>query len=213
MSLAFEDIFGIPDAFAGLAMAGRTDAWLLASAARAHGVGWDPQRLARFEGSYLGHLARELQRPGPRKGIMPGIGPLLDALSARDDVHLALLTGNYHAGARIKLEYFNLWRYFRCGAFGDTVVDRNHLLPDAISQVRASGVSVVSASRVVVIGDTPLDVACAAAGGARSIAVATGSHGVEELMAAGADAVFRTLADTGAVLRTIARLSCQSGPG
>ena len=50
---------------------------------------------------------------------MPGVRELLDALAARDDVYLALLTGNYEGGARIKLEYFDLWRYFRCGAFGD----------------------------------------------------------------------------------------------
>lgn len=207
MSRAFEDVFGIPNAFDGLEMGGRTDAWLVTTAARAHGLTCSPDALSRFEAAYLAYLARELQRPGPRKGIMPGIGSLLDALAGRDDAHLALLTGNYEAGARIKLEYFDLWRYFRCGAFGDTVFDRNHLLPDAISQVRACGISVVSASHVVVIGDTPLDVACAAAGGARSIAVATGSHGAEELAAAGADVVFETLADTESVLQTISCLT------
>ena len=50
---------------------------------------------------------------------MPGVRELLDALAPRDDVYLALLTGNYETGARLKLEYFDLWRYFPCGAFGD----------------------------------------------------------------------------------------------
>jgi phosphoglycolate phosphatase-like HAD superfamily hydrolase len=222
MSLAFQEVFGIADAFAGLPLSGRTDAWLLATAAQAHGIVPDPVTTARFESSYLTHLSREIERPGPRKGIMPGVRTLLDMLAARDDAHLALLTGNYEAGARLKLEYFDLWRYFRCGAFGDTVFDRNHLLPDAISRVRACGFSVVSSSHVVVIGDTPLDVACAQAGGARSIAVATGSHSVEDLRAAGADAAFETLVDIDAVLNEIWRgaereggppLTDEDGPG
>ena len=203
MSLAFEDVFGIANAFDGLALSGRTDAWLVATAATAHGLVLDAPARARFESSYLTHLAREIDHPGSRKGIMPGVVALLDVLTARADAHLALLTGNYEAGARIKLEYFDLWRYFRCGAFGDTVFDRNHLFPDAMSRVRACGFPVASASQVVVIGDTPLDVACAAANGARSIAVATGSYPVADLRAAGADVVFETLADTNEVLNEI----------
>ena len=103
---------------------------------------------------------------------------------------VALLTGNYEAGARIKLEYFDLWRYFPCGAFGDEAPNRNGLVPKAIVRVAACGGPAFSAADAVVIGDTPLDVACAAFSGARSMAVATGSHGVEELRAAGADVVF-----------------------
>ena len=64
---------------------------------------------------------------------MPGVRDLLDALAERDDVYLALLTGNYEAGAQLKLEHFDLWRYFRCGAFGDGAADRNGLVPKALS--------------------------------------------------------------------------------
>src|SRR5207344_2607099 len=104
--------------------------------------------------------------------------PIFDTLSDRDDVYLALLTGNFERGARIKLEHFDLWRYFPCGAFGDHLVERNALLPIALDQVRASGGPDFHPSDIVVIGDTPLDVAVAVAAGARSIAVATGSHDV-----------------------------------
>ena len=207
MSLAFQDLFGIRDAFAGIAFNGRTDAWLVATAAQAHGIAADSPDLGRFPSLYLNHLSRELHRPGPRKGVMPGIEPLLDVLGSRDEAYLALLTGNYETGARLKLEYFDLWRYFTCGAFGDAAFDRNGLLPTAISQIRACGGPVVSASQIVVIGDTPLDVACARAGGARSIAVATGGHSAEELTASGADVVFDTLADTEQVLSAIHRLT------
>jgi phosphoglycolate phosphatase-like HAD superfamily hydrolase len=207
LSLAFEELFGIRDAFRGIAFGGRTDAWLVAQAAQAHGIPPDAPELAQLPARYFTHLSRELHETGSsRKGIMPGVRPLLEALSARDDVFLALLTGNYETGARMKLEHFDLWGFFACGAFGDTVFDRNHLLPDAISQVRACGGPVVPASQIVIIGDTPLDVACARAGGARAIAVATGSHSADELIASGADVVYETLADTADVLSAIHRL-------
>src|SRR5439155_14506603 len=150
--------------------------------------------------AYLAHLSTELDRPGPRKGVMPGVRRLLDELAARPDVYLALLTGNYEEAARVKLEYFDLWRYFRCGAFGDDAPDRNGLLPKALAVVRARGGPAVSPADTVVVGDTPLDVACAAAAGARSIAVATGGYDVDALRAAGADVVFDDLSDTDAVL-------------
>jgi len=203
MTVAFAELFAIRDAFAGVAMAGRTDARILADAVAAHGIRADADELTRFPGIYAQHLTREIDKPGPRKGIMPGIRPLLDALSARDDVHLGLLTGNYEACARLKLQYFDLWRYFRGGAFGDNAPDRNRLLPRAVAHVASQGGPVVDARDAIVIGDTPLDVACAHASGARSIAVATGNFSVEELRAAGADLVFADLGDTDAVLRTL----------
>ena len=207
MSNAFEEIFGIRDAFRGVPLAGRTDAWILRDGAAAHGIPPDSPALARFRSTYLKHLVVELEKPGPRKGVMPGIGPLLDALSARDDIYLALLTGNYEEGARIKLEYFDLWRYFRCGAFGDEAPHRNGLVTRAVERVAACGGPVLEASDALVIGDTPLDVAGAAFSGARSLAVATGNHSVDELRAAGADVVMPDLADTRAVLRVIADLA------
>lgn len=204
MSLAFEDVFAIRNAFQGVPMAGRTDAWILNDAAAAHGLSLDPSDLSRFHDRYLHHLAIELEKPGAaRKGLMPGIRELLDALALRDDVYLALLTGNYEAGARLKLEYFDLWKYFPCGAFGDDAPHRNVLVPKALIAVAAGGGPVFAATDAIVIGDTPLDVACAAHVGARSLAVATGSHSVEELRAAGADAVLKDLSDTQEVVRLV----------
>jgi len=205
MARAFEDVFGIGDAFGGIAMPGRTDAWILSGAASAHGISAAPPLLARFRGAYLAHLAHELHEPSPgkRKGVMPGVRALLDRLSTHDDTYLALLTGNCEEGARLKLEYFDLWRYFRSGAYGDEALDRNALLPAALARIESCGGPAASASDVVIVGDTPFDIDVALAGGAHSIAVATGGHGVEELTAAGADAVFETLADTNAVLDAI----------
>jgi phosphoglycolate phosphatase len=205
MTRAFEEIFSIADAFRGIQMAGRTDASILADAAAAHAIPLDSPALARFPDVYLRHLATEIPNRGPRFGIMPGIRELLDALSDRDDAYLALLTGNYETGAQLKLEHFDLWRYFRCGAFGDGAADRNGLVPKALARVAACGGPAFAPSESIVIGDTPLDVACAKAGGARSIAVATGNHTVDQLRAAGADVVFEDLSDTQEVLAAILR--------
>jgi len=203
MSLAFEEIFGIRNAFSGVPLAGRTDAWILRDGATAHGISPDSPALARFRDIYLRHLAIELDKPGPRKGVMPGVRELLDALAARDDIYLALLTGNYEGGARLKLEYFDLWRYFRCGAYGDDAADRNALVPVAVGRASACGIPSIAPADVIVVGDTPHDVACARAAGATAVAVATGGYTADELRACGAAIVFDNLRDTPRVIESI----------
>jgi phosphoglycolate phosphatase len=203
MASAFEDVFSVPDAFRNIEMPGRTDSWILSDALTAHGLRSVAADVARFREAYLGHLRNEIQRPGPRKGVMPGVHALLDVLIGRDDVYVALLTGNYQDAARVKLDYFDLWRYFPCGACGDAAPDRNGLLPKAMATIRSCGGPDVAPSQVVVVGDTPLDVACAAASGARSLAVATGGYDTDALRAAGADMVMQDLGDTRRVLRAL----------
>jgi phosphoglycolate phosphatase len=200
MSRAFEGVFSVPDAFARVPMMGRTGSGIVSEALALHGVTCAAADLVRFRDVYLEHLRTELPQPGPRKGMMPGVRRLLDMLQQRDDVYLALLTGNYAEAAQLKLEYFDLWRYFRFGAFGDEAVDRNSLLPKVVAGIRESGGPAVPPRNVVVIGDTPLDVACAVAGGARSIAVATGSYDAAALRATGADVVLDDLSDLDEVL-------------
>jgi phosphoglycolate phosphatase len=201
MSRAFEDLFAIPDGFRDIAMAGRTDTWILSRAAEAHGI--RPGDLSSFHDVYVAHLERELDPPNPAKAIMPGVRALLDALASRDDVYLALLTGNYQSAARLKLEHFDLWRYFQCGAFADDAPDRNSLVPKALERIRECGGPAVSTDDVFVIGDTPHDIECALAAGARPVGVATGGYSVEQLRDCGAEIVFADLRDAGAFLRLV----------
>ncbi len=179
---------------------GRTDAWIVAQFAAGHELDGDPDALHRFHQAYLRHLERELEHPGPRKGIMPGVRPLLDHLSERRDIVLGLLTGNLEAGARLKLQHFDLWKYFSTGAFGGEVVERNHLFAVALDRVAEVHGARFDPSDVVIVGDTPFDVAVARAGGARSVAVATGSHDSHALAASGADVVLDDLSDLDASL-------------
>jgi len=196
LTRAFRDVFLVDDAFRGIPMPGRTDPHIVAEAAARAGLTPDGPRLSRFRTRYRECLREELRQPGPRKGILPGVGPLLDALHARPDVFLALLTGNYTDAARIKLEYFDLWKYFACGAYGEEAPDRNHLVKVVVERARACGAHAAALERVVVVGDTPLDVACAHAAGALAAAVATGGHSTQELAESGADVVFEDLSDT-----------------
>jgi phosphoglycolate phosphatase len=204
MNRACEEVLGHRDALDGIAFAGRTDWVILHDALRGIGRNLDEELFARLRDAYARHLREEIELPGQGvKAVMPGIRPLLDALSARPDVFLALLTGNFEQGARIKLEYFNLWHYFHCGAFGDDAADRNALVPFALERARRCGLDAVAPDSVFVVGDTPHDVSCARAGGVVPIGVATGSFSVADLRESGAEIVFADLGDTKAFLRVI----------
>ena len=203
MTRAMVEVFGVEGAFNDISMAGRTDWYLLSIALSQAGQTLNPSEFERFRAVYIRFLEEEvLERGEGRKGIMPGVRDLLDTLASRDDVVLGLLTGNFVEAARIKLEHFDLWRYFRCGAYGDDAEDRNALVPVAVERARACDGG-RAFTRVVVIGDTPHDIACAAAAGATSLAVATGGFDVDSLRTAGADVVFEDLGDTQAVLHVI----------
>jgi len=206
MSRAFEQLFGVGNAFGSIPMPGRTDWWLLERALDTHGIAHDDPRVAQFHDVYLGRLARALDEPAPaaaRKGVLPGVRELLDELADGRAASLALLTGNYERAARLKLEHFDLWRHFHAGAFGDSVSDRNLLLAEALHRAGRAIGRAFTAAETIVIGDTPHDVAVAKAGGARSIAVATGSHSVDELRATGADYVFQDLSRVSEVVAAI----------
>ncbi len=153
---------------------------------------------------YVECLDVELADPGFTARLLDGVPELLDALEARDDVVLGLLTGNVEPGARAKLRAVGIDPdRFRVGAFGSDHEHRPEL--PAIAQLRVRdllGVDVPGRD-VVVIGDTPADIECARSVDARAIGVATGRYPVEELALHGAAAVFADLTDTEAVVRAI----------
>lgn len=206
MNRACEQVIGHSNALDGVAVAGRTDWIILHDALRAIGHEMDEDLFARLRDTYVTLLREEILLPGEGvKAVLPGVAGLLDALRARPDVFLALLTGNFEEGARIKLEHFDLWRYFKCGAFGDDAADRNALVPFALDRARACGLDGIAPEDVFVVGDTPHDVACARAVGAVPVGVATGSFSVADLRGSGADIVFPDLGDAAAFMRVIDR--------
>lgn len=203
MTRAFADVFGIPDAFAGIPMPGRTDDRILADALLRAGIPAPAEQIDRFRDRYQETLTEEIRLPNPGKRLMPGVVPLLELLSARPDVVVGLLTGNYPEAARIKLEQFDLMRFFAFGAYATEAPDRNGLVPVALERARARGFAPQSPGDVVVVGDTPLDVLCAHSNRAVAVGVATGGHETGTLRKAGADFVFDDLSDTAWVLQAL----------
>lgn len=204
MNRACQEIVQAEDAMTSVEFAGRTDWSILADIMGKYGRTLDSALLADVRDRYVRHLADEIQHPGTGvKDVMPGINPLLEELQRREDVALALLTGNFVEGARIKLEYFDLWKYFPCGAFGGDAASRNDLVPIALNRAREHGLVNGEPSKVLVVGDTPNDVECALVAGATPVGVATGGYSTDDLRAAGAEVVFDDLADTGAFLELL----------
>ena len=200
MVRAFHELFGCDNPFGEVSMAGRTDTFLLSQALTRAGVADDEETHQRFRAVYLRLLAEEIGKPGTgRKGVMPGVAPLLERLETQGGAHLALLTGNYRDAAEIKLTHFDLWRFFRWGVFGDESPDRN-MLAQLARERAPREVADAAVDTIVVVGDTPFDIECAHAIGARAVGVATGGHTVDELRASGADVVFADLSATRAVI-------------
>ncbi|HJU43757.1 MAG TPA: HAD family hydrolase [Vicinamibacterales bacterium] len=201
MTRAFQEAFGITDAFKGESFGGRTDSYLVSKALKQAGLPDTTENHDRFRATYLPLLAEEIEHPGQgHKGLMPGARELLEALQEYDHLHLALLTGNYREAAEIKLQHFEIWEFFEWGAFSDDHQDRNELVPIAKTRAETYDIPAEAIERVIVIGDTPHDIECARVAGAKSIAVATGGFTVEQLKDAGADEVLRDLSDTQQVI-------------
>jgi phosphoglycolate phosphatase-like HAD superfamily hydrolase len=198
MTLAFAQLFGIEDGFAGIGFSGRTDTAILREAVGVHGLDGDfPALLARFQAAYHSILPRTLAESGGY--VLPGVRELLAGLRAATGAFLGLATGNFHEAARLKLARFGLYDSFLAGGYADDSEDRAELVAIAIERLAAAGGG-HGPREVYVIGDTPLDVAAAQANGARSLAVATGFFSADELAAAGAGLVFPDLSPWQAVL-------------
>jgi len=198
MNLAFAQLFGIDQGFAGIGFAGRTDTAIFRDAVGVHGLdGEFPALLARFQETYYSILPRALSEV--QAHVLPGVREVLAGLQAAPGAFLGLATGNFREAAHLKLEPFGLYDFFLAGGFADDSEDRAEVVAIAIERLaEASGGP--DPREVYVIGDTPLDIAAAEANGARSVAVATGFFSVDELTAAGAGLVFPDFSSWQAVL-------------
>ena len=185
---------------------GKTDPQIVRELMRLAGHGDEiiDARMERMLDRYVSYLHEELATATQPPLVYPGVRELIDAIDQREDALLGLLTGNLASGARAKLESVGINPdRFRVGAFGSDHELRGEL--PAIAQRRArEALGLEIAGRdVVVIGDTPADVDCGRAIGARAIGVATGHYSVDVLASHGAAAVFADLSNTPDVLRAI----------
>ncbi|MFO1019749.1 MAG: HAD family hydrolase [Planctomycetales bacterium] len=193
MESALEEAFGITAPTQGVPYEGRTDRAISEDLMRHHGVEATPEEWLRFREIYLTWLPKCLKE---RQGmVLPGILPVLKELVQRDDCILGLLTGNTRRGAFHKLERYGLHTYFEFGGFGDDYTNRDDVARSALEAVHAKTSGKYALEKIWVIGDTPFDVRCGKAIGAKTIAVATGTHPVGELHASTPDYVFEDFSD------------------
>jgi len=201
LAKAFARIYGHEPDFSRLDVSGRTDQWIARLVLEQQGVPATPTNIHDYLESYLQCLPGELQaRPGR---VLPGIIELLERFHAHPGVAQGLLTGNLQEGARLKLEHYRVWHYFSFGAFGDDSAMRNELGPHAVRRAQEKHGTEFARSEVYVIGDTPHDIACGQAIGAKTIGVATGSFSVAELQRYGPTAVFADFSNPEAFVRLI----------
>jgi phosphoglycolate phosphatase len=193
---ALVQTFGTAGAVDTYDFRGKTDQRIVLDLMQAAGV---PERDIRVRlHTCFDAYVRELDMlvgDGERVQLMPGIADVVRELAARDDALVGLLTGNIEMGARVKLRSTGLWPLFRVGAFGSDDIDRRRLPAVACERARAMLGHAVPFERVVIIGDTPLDVDCARACGAVAVAVATGHHASHELSACAPDLLFTDFSD------------------
>ena len=163
--------------------AGRTDPEIARAILLQSGVSADriDARWADFKRAaaeeYAVRVADDLSR-----FLAPGVVDVLGALSEREEVRLSLVTGNLEAIARLKLARAGIGAFFPRGqgGFGSDHEDRSEL--PAIARARAGRPGApYPRAETIVIGDTPLDIACARADGCRCFAIATGPFRAEDL--------------------------------
>lgn len=187
---------------------GKTDPQIVTELLEAagHSGPHEAERVNALCRRYVALLELELQRPSNRTTVMPGILALLDRLEAESGVVLGLLTGNLAEGAFLKLKSGGLDpRRFRVGAYGSDAAHRPALPPIAARRAEPYFGWVPSGSEVVIIGDTPADIACGECISARAVGVATGAYSLSDLEACGPHVVFENLSDTDRVLEAILR--------
>ena len=195
LKVTLEAVFEVKGSLSDIDFAGRTDKWITKRIFEKFEIEPSPENFDRFLSAYLEVLPVELSASSAT--LLPGVKDLVQVASRTEGVTQGLLTGNLRKGAEAKLRLHSLWEYFPFGAFADDSEYRNDLGPFALSRAQSHAGVIFPPERVWVIGDTPHDVACGKAIGARTIGVATGGHhSVDDLLESRPTAVLRDLSDS-----------------
>jgi phosphoglycolate phosphatase-like HAD superfamily hydrolase len=191
MAAALAEGFGCPADTGDVPFSGRTDRSIVRDLFALHQIDDSPEHWQRFVDHYLRLLPQLLAH---RRGrVLPGVMPVLDSLVAASAQTVGLLTGNVPIGATAKLTHYQLSQYFAFGFYGDRHHHRDEVAIEARQVLRGRFPDRPDDLDIWVVGDTPGDIQCARAIGARVIAVATGLFSVPQLEAAGADLVVADL--------------------
>ncbi len=202
-----ESVFGTAGRLKEMAVSGMTDWQIVLEALSPEGFTREQvrERVLELRERYVAELERvsSLEHEEPLFQLLPGVREVLEAARSHPRYVSALLTGNVEPAARLKMRVVGLSEFFTLpGAFGDDSHDRRDLPAVALRRLsRRLGVR-LKPSQLIVIGDTPNDIACAQHFGARSVGVGTGRvNSVETLRPHKPDILLTDLSDTEAVMR------------
>lgn len=198
---ALKSEFGVEARLDDIDWSGRTDRFIVRQILSKYGLPTDDGTFDRYLNTYVSALPAEMERAGSL--VLPGIQALLDRAAASAEVAQGLLTGNIRKGAETKLGFHGLWDYFPFGAFANDSELRNDLGPHALRRAAETTGHTFGGAQVWIIGDTPHDIACGKVIGARTLAVATGHHPMDELLAHEATATLADLSDVDEVWRLL----------
>ena len=191
----FSTEFDLHDGAEKLKFAGRTDVSLVREFFTQHGIVPDADHFQKFFASYLKHLKEMVAASSGE--VIPGVHEFIAALKNLPmPPQIGLLTGNIREGARIKLSHYHLWQEFAFGGFADDHEERDCIAGIARDRAAKLVETPLEGSEILVIGDTPLDVRCGRAIGAKVLAVATGGSSYEDLQKTDADWVEKELTVT-----------------
>ena len=203
---AAEEHFGIQrEHFPPLQLAGSTDPAIAMDVFGHMSRQHTPEEVIAFLDRYLSHLQRRLQAEDFTGYTLPGVTQLLEALRSESEAHLGLLTGTVRRGAVIKLSRHGIYEHFVDGGFGSDHHDRNQLGPVALKRMQDATGATYHIDDVIVIGDTPKDIRCAEAFGAKCLAVATGQYSYAELSALNPWRCVESFADVPAIVDLLLR--------
>jgi phosphoglycolate phosphatase-like HAD superfamily hydrolase len=201
---AFEVVTGSPPP-KQVSLAGRTDLEIARDMLGAAGITATDELLESFGEALRVAFAARADLLRERGRAYPGAGEAIARLDREPGVLQSLLTGNIEPNAEVKLGTFGLDRHldFEVGAYGSDHHMRGELVAIARRKAERKYGMKIAPSQVVLIGDTPLDVAAAREGRASAVGVATGPFDEAALREAGADAVLPDLTDVDAVVAAI----------
>ena len=204
---AFERVYARPVTLDGVALAGMLDANIARILFDRHDLdrAESDARLAEMMTAMGEHYVTSTAERDFRERLLPGVTDIVVACQARGWA-TGVLTGNGAVVARAKLRAAGLDLLLPFGAYGDQATERGHLVEEGIAAAEAATGTRYQPAETVLIGDTPNDIAAARLAGARVLAVATGRFTVEALRNHDPDAIVPDLADTAAVVGSLAAL-------
>ena len=206
LETAIRDAFGVAQPDCRVDFSGRTDRSIVSELLDKNGLPNSEVNFTRLRESYLRAFPTELEAEGAR--LLPGVRPLLYELNQFRSVKLVAMTGNFEQAGKEKLRFCGLHEHFTAVSGGDTDHLRDDLAHRTVKALLTRHRSDAPthppngdpAADFIVIGDTPADIQCAKAIGAKAIGVCTGWYTQDQLLSEAPDRIFSDLSETAEVI-------------